>query len=401
MPEIKLPKLPPELELLIACSCWPLDASAEQQIQSRATAPIDWDLFLAWVRRHRIAPLVYRNLLQVSCPLIPDRVVLDLKSESTSRAQRALRQIAEAARLSRVLAAADISSIIVKGPTLAQVAMGDPILRESEDIDLVIEPTRVLEADRILLTMGYRRVIPDTDLTPSRYQVYLRRRSEFGYYSERCGLSLELHWRLTDNPLLMPTDAATLWSRSEQVRVAGVSLTTLVGEELFLYLCVHGSLHMWFRLKWLADIAALLQHARSDVIDRITKRARVLGVERSYHQALILAHSLMKAPVPREVLADAYQDKSARRLAIAACRALNWHESPEEPFESQWFSIWLNWHAFQFKPGLRFRWSELQNQMTSPEDWERVPLPKQLSFLYLPLRPISWATRHIYRLVSR
>ena len=121
---------------------------------------------------------------------------------------------------------------------------------------------------------GYRRVVPDAGFAPSLYEAYRRRRCQFGYYLQTRDLFLELHWRLTSNPLLMPTDAATLWSRSEQVRVAGANLSTLPDEDLFLYLCVHGSVHMWFRLKWLVDIAALLQQLRPEAIDRIARRAR-------------------------------------------------------------------------------------------------------------------------------
>jgi hypothetical protein len=86
------------------------------------------------------------------------------------------------------------------------------------------------------------------------------------------------------------------------------------------------------------------------------------------------------------------------KLAIAGHRALNWHRSPGEPSETLWFNTWLSWQAFRLKPGLGYRWRELQTQMWSPEDWARVRLP---IFLYLPLRPLSWLVRKIYRLISR
>jgi hypothetical protein len=57
----------------------------------------------------------------------------------------------------------------------------------------------------------------------------------------------------------------------------------------------------------------------------------------------------------------------------------------------------VNWHAFRLKAGLRLRWRALQNQMFSPEDWARVRLPEQLLFLCLPLRRLSWVTRHLSR----
>jgi Uncharacterised nucleotidyltransferase len=398
--DIELPRFAPELALLVACSRWPFSASQEQEIRIHAAAPIDWDRFQAWVRRNRIAPLVYRNLRQAACPLVPEAVVLQLHNESTRNAQRSLMQIAEAVRVTRILAAAGIRSMIVKGPTLAQLAFGDLTLRESQDVDLVIDSARLPEVDRMVVEAGYRRVVPAIEFAPALYDVYRRRRCQFGYYSETRDLFLELHWRLTSNPLLMPMDA-TLWNRSEKVRVAGASLSTLPDEDLFLYLCIHGSVHMWFRLKWLVDISALLQRLPPEVIDRIARRAKALGVYRSFNQAMILAHGLMGAPVPSEILADACRDRTARQLAIAGCRALDWRGSPEEPIKSPWFSAWVNWHAFQLKPGLRFRWRELQNQIFSPEDCSRVRLPEQLFFLYPPLRLLSWVTRHCHRLVSQ
>jgi Uncharacterised nucleotidyltransferase len=253
----------------------------------------------------------------------------------------------------------------------------------------------------MIIKAGYRRLVPDAELPLALYETYRRRRCQFAYYLPTRDLFLELHWRLTTNSLLMPLDARMSWSRSEPVHVAGADFVTLPDEELFLYLCVHGSVHMWFRLKWLADIAALLQQLHPEVIDRIASRARVLGLDRSFHQAMILAHKLMLAPVPPEVLTSACRDRAARQLSIAACRALYWHESPEEPIETQWFSTWVNWHAFSLRPGLRFRWRELQNQMFSPEDLGRVRLPESLLFLYLPLRPLSWVMRNVQRLIMR
>jgi hypothetical protein len=399
VPNIELLEFDPELALVVACSHWPFHTSREEEVRTHAAAQLDWNRFLAWVRRNRIAPLVYRNLKLAACPLVPEAVILELQSYARRNVRRVLMQIAEAARVTHLLAAAGIRSMIVKGPVLAQLAFDDPTMRENEDIDLLVEPATVPDVDRIITKAGYHRVVPDTKNVASLYDVYSNRRCQFVYYSETRDLFLEVHWRLTSNPLLMPTDVGELWSRPEQVSVAGASFLTLPDDDLFLYLCVHGSVHMWFRLKWIVDIAAVLQRLCPSAIERIARRARVLEVNRSFHQAVILANGLMAAPVPKEIMTDACRDRAAMRLAIAGCRALNWRGSPEEPINSQWFSAWVNWHAFRLKPGLRFRWRELQNQMFSPEDWERLRLPEQLLFLYLPLRPLSWVVRHFHRLV--
>jgi Uncharacterised nucleotidyltransferase len=399
--DIELPEFPSELALVIACSRWPLGETERREIRTLAAAPINWDRFLAWVQRNRIAPLVYRNLQVAGSSLVPDAIFLQLQSEFSRNALRVVAQVTEAARISRLLADAGIRSMIIKGPVLSQLAFGDPVLRESKDVDLVIDADRVPEVDRMIIKAGYRRLIPDIELTSLFVEIYLRRRCQFTYYLEKSNCYLELHWRLTANPLLMPFDSKMSWRRTEPVYVAGAKFVTLPDEELLLYLCVHGSVHMWFRLKWLADIAALLQKMRPEAIDRIASRARALKLDRSFHQAIILANKLMRARVAPKLLLNACRDKAAKHLAIAACRALNWQNSPGEPMETQWFSAWVNWHGFNLRPGLRFRWGELQNQMFSPEDVTRFRLPERLFFLYVPLRPVSWIVRSVQRLLTR
>src|SRR5271169_798652 len=286
--ELEPPEFSAELTLAIACLRWPFGESVEHDIRALAGAPIDWSRFLDWVRRNRIAPLVYHNLRRTGCPSIPEAVVAQLRGEATRNTRRVLVQIAEAARITSLLADAGIRSMIIKGPLLSLLAFGAPSLRESQDIDLVVDSANVMEAHRLIVQAGYRLIAPIVELTPPRYRVYRRWRGQSGYYLVSSDVVLELHWRLTANSLLM-RDAAT--SCTQQVRVSGRSFATLPDEELFLYLCVHGSVHMWFRLKWLADIAALLQRLRPEAIGRIASRARTLGLDRPVHVALILAHT--------------------------------------------------------------------------------------------------------------
>jgi Uncharacterised nucleotidyltransferase len=398
MSELKLPEFPAELTLAIACSRWPFSKSVDRDIQTIARSPIDWNGFLAWVRRNGVTPLVYHNFRRTRCSLVPEAVLAQLQGEAARNTRRVLVQIAEAARITRLLADAGIGSLIIKGPVLSLLAFGDLSLRQSRDIDLMLDPARVVEADRLITQAGYRRVRPEVELTQPLFEVYQRWRGQSAYYLDSSDVILEIHWRLTSNSLLFPFDAATLRSSAQQVQVAGTTFATFSDEALFLYLCVHGSVHFWFRLKWVTDIAALLYRLRPEVIDGVASSAQMLGLHRPFHAALILAHKLMAAPVPIDILTKAQQDPSATKLAIAGHRALNWNRSPGEPSETVWFNTWLSWHAFGLKPGLRYRWREFQTQMWSPEDWARVRLP---IFLYLPLRPLSWVARKIYRLISR
>jgi len=283
MADPTLPNFSPELMLAVACARWPLDEAGRGEIRRHAAAIGDWSGFLAWVARHRIAPLAHRNLRQAGIPALPEDVLEQLHDQDDRNTRQVLTQISEAARIKQSLDGAGIRSMMIKGPLLSQMAFEDPTVRASRDVDLYVDQSRVSEADRLIVEAGYRRFAPDIELTSRQEAAYLRMRCQFAYFSSRAGVIQELHWRLTSNAALFPLDDAALWSRSDPVHLAGTDFLTLPDEEMFLYLCIHGSGHVWFRLKWLIDVAALLQRMGSDALHRIAARARALGVERSFH----------------------------------------------------------------------------------------------------------------------
>src|SRR5262249_7923387 len=197
MAELKLPKSPSELMLAIAWSRWPFGKSVERDVQTLARSPIDWKGFLAWVHRNGVAPLVYHNFQQTRCSLVPEAVVAQLQGEAARNTRRVLVQIAEAARITRLLADAGIASLIIKGPVLSLLAFGNLSLRQSRDIDLMLDPARVVEADRLITQAGYRRVRPEVELTQPLFDVYQRWRGQSAYYLDSSDVVLEIHWRLT------------------------------------------------------------------------------------------------------------------------------------------------------------------------------------------------------------
>jgi len=69
----------------------------------------------------------------------------------------------------------------------------------------------------------------------------------------------------------------------------------LGGEDLALFLCAHGAKHLWERLEWLCDLAALLARRPGLDWDAMLARARRRGAERIVLLALHLAHELLGA----------------------------------------------------------------------------------------------------------
>ena len=160
--------------------------------------------------------------------------------------------------LSAHFASADIPVLFVKGLTLGKLAYGDIATKAAVDIDLLIEPRRLAEAAALLDANGYQRVQPSRAMTMTQLAAWHALRKESTWRKRDSRLQVDLHTRLADNDRLIP--AIGIGSPRQTVELLpAIALPTLRRDELFAYLCVHGASSAWFRLKWICDLAALIE----------------------------------------------------------------------------------------------------------------------------------------------
>ena len=136
-----------------------------------------------------------------------------------------------------------------------------PTLRDIGDIDLLVGEKDIFKAGEILRSLAYLRFEPQARLTPRRVRSYVAHQKDFSYEHRGGGIVIDLHWRLFRNPFL-PANATLAEVGEEWLMLGADRIPTLPAPRLLLYLCVHGALDGWLRLKWLADIAALLRTMR-------------------------------------------------------------------------------------------------------------------------------------------
>lgn len=204
-------------------------------------------------------------------------------------------------------------------------------------------------------------------------------------------MPVELHTRLADHPRLLP--GVTAAGRVERVDLGAAGpARTLSAETLFAYLCVHGAASGWWRLKWLADVSALISRRDRSQLERWCAAAAALGAGRAASQAFLLADALLGAAVPPELLLRALQDRGAQRGAALAIRLMN-RGGPAEPAKLRWGVQPLRLPHFLLGSGLRFKVEELRRQSVSPWDRAFGPLPGGARFLYPFARLPGWLWR--------
>jgi hypothetical protein len=92
----------------------------------------------AWIRRHRLEPLVYGVEVD-SLPFRPD-FISECRAAYINMSGRAVRFRSEADRLVNVLSQSGIPSVAWRGVFHGDALYGDPGLRYCTDIDLIVTP---------------------------------------------------------------------------------------------------------------------------------------------------------------------------------------------------------------------------------------------------------------------
>ena len=208
-----------------------------------------------------------------------------------------------------------VSATPYKGPVLATQAYGDVALREFSDLDIIVPQRQIVAAHEALLDLGFCPEIAGIEPSPSP-------RRTPGQYAYRKGAGtpgklVELHTEQTLRYFPVTLDLDALCARRQPISLAGRQVLTFSAEDTLLLLSVHGSKHLWDRLSWIADIAALTARSRPDWrLDwaLLLERARSWRVQRMLLLGVGLAARLLEAAPPDEVADCLQRDRVARQL---------------------------------------------------------------------------------------
>jgi len=374
------PKASPEFALVCALIARPMSDERTAAILSHTGAGVDWGCVERIAARHRVAGLVREGLAHAGIPVPPG---------IAERAQRtmtsALRNTGEALRLQARLEKAGIEPLFLKGSALAVRAYGSIAVRDSVDIDMVVAPGQVARAWDILSEAGYLMTAPSRPLPPSALRTYQAISKDSAHHHRQRKVRLELHWRLSDatgdSGMPPATDHCMI-----QVAGAG-ALRTLTDPPLFAYLCVHGSGHAWARLKWLADIAALLGTSE-DGGASLWAAAQAAGAARPAASAIMLANAAFGTPLPAGFVAP--RSTRLRLLNALALRVMAAGGGARELSDTPWNSVVEPSATLLTLSRWRDAWAHIRRVAIPAEDVVLLRLPASLNILYPVLRLPLW-----------
>lgn len=286
-----------------------------------------WDRVLSQATTHHVRTLFYQRLMERKlASRIPARIDAALEEATRHVAQRNLLRQADLAAMARLLAAADIPLIALKGAYLARAVYDSPAMREMVDVDVLVRREHLQRAVDLLRTVGYAAPRPfsvDVDAAVHSHVTGMSRPGGAG--------CVEIHWSITVPTDLAAIDPAQLWRRAVPLEVSGAPMLSLSPEDLLLHLCHHAAYQhsLELGLKPFCDIAETIRRHR-DRIDwnEVVHRAVAWQWTRPVYLMLALARELLGADVPEHVLTVlAPADVQPQIIALAGDHVLT-HQSP-------------------------------------------------------------------------
>jgi hypothetical protein len=345
-----------EWAVLLECA----SATPKPQRLRELALTADWSRLLVLAEEHGVI-----GHLATRLPELDENIVrADERSALVElhRAQvfRTLGIVRELFRLLELFAGKDIPSLVVKGPVLAVDAYGDAAIRSYGDLDLLVRQRDIRRATEVLEAAGYKAGIPlsaiDAGKIPGQY-LFTRSDSR---------LLVELHNDLTLRyfPRRLPIEE--LFARETRVRLDGHEVPALAVEDELVYISVHGATHLWERLGWIADVAALVTRQKDIDWRAVTKAAEQVGAERMLATGLCLASDLLHVRLPAPVLRRLERDGGAAKLAASVRRWLaGAGHAPPTLFERAAFRLGMRGNRF-FAPAYLLRLSLSPTE----EDWK-------------------------------
>lgn len=376
----------PEAALIRLAACWP--ASPAPSLLADLMATVDGGKLLEMALEHRLVPPLVRMLTAGGLTLPPA-----LRDAEREAAMRGLRQTATTLALLKRLEEVGCRTLVLKGQALSVQLYGRQDIRTSNDIDLMIDPSKAVAAHQVMIAEGFvpRYPVPIDQLSlTTKDQIY----------DGATGL-VELHWRLFDNSALLPWDFETLWADRELVTLSGDwQVPTLRRDRHLLYQTLHGLLHGWTRLRWLADLAVPLQ--RIDDMERVIDLAGHSRMIPVIVHAMGLARDLLGVEPAIPIAVTPHQNAIARSIDRQVASLARTRNTVGYEVFGGWFRRRLAEKRLILLvcPDGKAIWGELHSSLIGVGDLIDVRLPRSLTWLYVLLRPLLLLRRMLARAIG-
>ena len=379
-----------EFQLALSCSALDVESVLELTTQLKNSPGFSETDFLIFLRRHHICELAFHTLRENSS--FSNSFHLQLELQSKANQLKAIKGQSIQVKLQSYFDEQHIYAIFLKGILLSRQYYGDLGLRNVVDIDVWVEEKFFNQGKVFLRALGYVSTLDHHAFNQRQLNfIHQCNHDEIFYHpGDSRAPVIELHWKLRNALGNFMFDPIKEQEKLMKVEMNGLSFSVFNHVDQFIFLCVHGAEHGWYKLKWLVDLVHLNKTIDFDW-ESVVLRAKALRSERELRLAWSLLQEFYGLIIPEKIAEiklttiDGFRLNYVRHLIDyegAFC------DTAKEKLFNLLYTLSLNRRPIIAKELL------LKN-LTNTTDWLTLPLPSSLFFLYFPLRPFLWVYRKI------
>jgi hypothetical protein len=393
-----------EIEVILWCINTHVDFATDKRIKELAQEGIDWGCVANKCLRLRAALLLFWNLDTRWPSIAPKAIMTQLRNYYILNSRRNLHLTRKLIYLLKLFEDHKIKAIPYKGPILSYAAYGNIGLRLFNDLDILVDASDFRMAKKLLLAHGYKSV---NDSTHEECFLQAQLERDDGL------VNIDLHYGIP--PRHLNINCQILWDYLETISLEGNKIKVLIPEAQLLVTCIEGYKEplQWFEK--VCDIAALIRANQGmdwDQLVALSYKLRINQLEILY-LGLSMAHDLLDAPVPEDILNKANGDPVKRLIVNKLSRQFLgefYSTKNDSSFYSHLFDplFYLGFLSLDHLQalGATERLSERVTYLLScaieptATDRKSFPLPRYLSFLYYIVRPIRLIGKYGANLLS-
>ena len=192
-------------------------------------ANVDWELLISTAVRHRILPLVYRELNQNFAEFVPAGQLTKLRDLYEANTVRNTYLTAELCRILDDFDQHGIDAVPYKGPALAALVYKDVSLEQFVDLDILVRKQDFARASDRLIAQGYD---PNFKISESDEQAFLRLSYVQLFRRAKDRGLVELHWQIAPRFFVQPLLDDDFWKHLRRVNLMGKSVWAPSPEDL-------------------------------------------------------------------------------------------------------------------------------------------------------------------------
>lgn len=225
--------------------------------------PIDWQQVYDIAEIHKIRPLILRGVSLLPKNVIPPTFLSHLEAETTKIIMRSLRNTQELLKILRLLKQHNITAIPYKGSYFAKNYYSSYSLRETIDVDIFVYEKDIPQIIEVFKSINYT---PHFPLNSEQLKLYLYLNNDYNFQPIHQGSFIEPHFKsnIPHSGTWFTLDA--LMPYTEDVLLENKPIKAFnINAELLLLFTHHGIKEGWTKLKYLADLYALLKKDKGTI----------------------------------------------------------------------------------------------------------------------------------------